>query len=182
MKRAVFSLVVMAFLLSACGPNWFFNVDALKTVTPDAGPQEVVAGTPTPYFYEVKEGDTLWGISQKTGTDITTLIQVNEIKDPDRLRPGDRLLISHEVTISGTPLPTATPTPILCQYGCVEPPSGCKIKGYQARMDGERLYVLPDDDIYPLQQASVWFCREEDAIKLGWKHWTPRGPEQKHSP
>jgi hypothetical protein len=49
-------------------------------------------------------------------------------------------------------------------------------------MDGERRYVLPDDDIYPLQQASVWFCREEDAIKLGWKHWTPRGPEQKHSP
>ena len=40
-----------------------------------------------------------------------------------------------------------------------------------------KLYVLPEDEIYPMQQADVWFCREQDARNMGWQHWTPDGPE-----
>ena len=176
MKKIIFALMLLisVLLLSACNANWFFNVNA----TPTPEPTVAVSGTPTPYFYVVKEGDTPWGISQKTGTDIQTLVMVNELKDPDKLRPGDRLLISGKVTISGTPLPTATPTPILCLYGCIQPPKGCEVKAFQARLDGERLYVIPGDEIYSMQRADVWFCKEEDARKLGWKHWTPQGPQQ----
>jgi LysM repeat protein len=66
--------------------------------------------TPTPYFYQVQFGDTLWQIAQRHGIDLATLIRVNELEDPNVLYPGQRLLISRHVTISGTPLPTATPT------------------------------------------------------------------------
>ncbi len=119
----------------------------------------------------------MWAIAKKTGVDVNTLAMVNELKNPDALRPGDRLLISDKVTISGQPLPTPTPTPIPCLYGCIQPPSHCKIKGYQARLDGLKLYVLPEDEIYLMQQADVWFCREQDARNAGWRHWTPKGPE-----
>jgi hypothetical protein len=81
------------------------------------------------------------------------------------------------VTISGKTLPTPTPTPIPCLFGCIQPPKDCEIKGYQARLDGMRLYVMPGDEIYPGQQADVWFCREQDARSAGWLHWTPQGPE-----
>jgi hypothetical protein len=81
------------------------------------------------------------------------------------------------MTISGKMLPTPTPTPILCQQGCQQPPPGCEIKAYVARLDGMKLYVTPIDDIYAMQQAKMWFCREQDARAAGWRHWTPNGPE-----
>ena len=183
MKRASFSLIVVIFvavLLSACDPNFFFNVNAVKTPEVNTTESESkISSTPTPDYYVVKEGDTLWGISKKTGTDFQTLILLNELKDPDRLRPGQRLLITGTVNIVGTPLPTVTPTPIHCLYGCINPPKGCEIKGFQTKVDGLKLYALPEDDIYNLRRAEVWFCREEDAVRLGWKHWTPKGPEGK---
>jgi len=171
MKRAFLFLLAMAWLLTACN-NWLLAPPEEKPVTPT-----VVSGTPTPYFYEVKQGDSLWSIAKKMGVDVNTLVVVNELEKPDEIHPGDRLLISNKVTVSGRVLPTPTPTPIPCLHGCIQPPKGCVIKGYQARLDGMKLYVTPDDEIYPVQQADVWFCREQDARNAGWRRWTPRGPE-----
>ena len=79
-------------------------------------------------------------------------------------------MISDYVTISGrylpiptpTPVPTATPRP--CAQGCVYPVEGCEIKGIISRIDGTRLYVLPDDAFYLRRDADVWFCNEDDAL------------------
>jgi len=171
MKRDILFLIIIAWLLSSCR-GLALNPPVAPTPTVNAS-----STTPTPQFYVVQQGDTLWAIAKKTGVGVNTLVTVNELKNPDALRPGDRLLISDKVTISGQPLPTPTPTPIPCLLGCIQPPAHCKIKGYQARLDGLKLYVLPEDEIYPLQQADVWFCREQDARNTGWRHWTPSGPE-----
>jgi len=133
--------------------------------------------TPTPYFYIVQPGDTLWEIARRHGMDLETLIQVNELEDPSLLRPGQRLLISDRVTISGRLLPTPTPTPVPCRSGCREPVPGCVIKGVIARLDGTRMYLLPEDELYYRRSADVWFCREEDARRAGWRRWTPYGPK-----
>ena len=163
-------LVPMILLLAAC-TNKFLKPPVPKTPTP------LVEVTPTPHYYVVKPGDTLWSIANKLGLDVDMLAEVNELADPDKLRPGDRLFISTKMTISGRVLPTPTPTPIPCLQGCVEPPSQCKIKAYTARLDGMKLYVMPGDEIYPVQRAELWFCREQDALNNGWLHWTPQGPE-----
>lgn len=143
---------------------------------PQRTPIVVAVATPTPYFYEIQPGDTLWSIAQTTGVDVGTLVIANELELPDTIRPGDRLLISSQISISGRPLPTPTPTPRLCTTGCTTPPPSCEIRGYYARLDGMRIYVVPRDEIYARQQADVWFCRERDALNAGWLHWTRRGP------
>ena len=175
MKRAWILLLLLAsaWLLSACDSSMFQLTREETPVVQEVAPTP----TPTPFYYVVKQGDTLWKISKKVGVEMDILAKVNELSDPDLLRPGDRLLISDKVTISGEPLPTPTPTPIPCRQGCSQPPAGCVVKGYRARLDGMKLYVLPGDEIYAMQRGETWFCREQDAIAAGWAHWTPQGPE-----
>lgn len=43
--------------------------------------------------YEVKAGDTLWGIAQAYGTTVDALVAANGIKDRDLIHPGDVLTI-----------------------------------------------------------------------------------------
>ncbi|RME81566.1 MAG: hypothetical protein D6775_13290, partial [Caldilineae bacterium] len=68
-----------------------------------------------------------------------------------------------------TPTPTATPIP--CPQGCPYPVAGCEIKAIFARIDGTPLYVLPEDEFYPLREPDLWFCTEESARRAGWQHW-----------
>ncbi len=175
MRQGVITLLILiiAGLLAACNSD-MFRITPQETPAGESAPTPT--STPTPFYYEVKPGDTLWKISQKVGVDMETLVQVNELSDPDIIQPGDRLLISDKVTISGKVLPTPTPTPIPCLQGCSQPPEGCVIKGYRARLDGMKLYVLPGDAIYAMQRGEVWFCREQDAMNAGWVRWTPQGP------
>ncbi len=169
MKRTLIFLPALMWLLAACNGSMFMTAPAATPVPPPAP-------TPTPRYYVVEPGDTLWSIANKTGVDINVLVQVNELANPDDLHPGDRLLISDRVTISGQVLPTPTPTPIPCLHGCVQPPPGCVIKAYHARLDGMKLYVTPGDEIYGVQRAELWFCRQMDATAAGWRRWTPDGP------
>lgn len=170
----------LLWLLGACGFIGQLGLSACVPVVPVTPTDEISsptsATTPTPFFYEVQPGDTLWLIARRFNMDIETLIQVNELKNPDLLQPGQRLLISDRVTISGRLLPTATPTPPRCVNGCEKPPPGCDIKAVIARLDGTRLYLLPEDPLYPWRAADLWFCREEDAQRAGWRRWTPYGP------
>jgi membrane-bound lytic murein transglycosylase D len=45
-------------------------------------------------LHVVRHGDTLYGIAQRLGTDVSTLAQLNGLKPGDRLRAGQRLRIS----------------------------------------------------------------------------------------
>ncbi|MDW8098572.1 MAG: LysM domain-containing protein [Anaerolineae bacterium] len=170
----------LLWVLSICSLMGQWALTACVPVTPAVPsvdtPASTAATPPTPFFYEVQPGDTLWLIARRFNMDMETLIQVNELKNPDLLQPGQRLLISDRITISGRLLPTATPTPLRCVNGCEKPPPGCEIKAVIARLDGTRLYLLPEDPLYPWRAADLWFCREEDAQRAGWRRWTPYGP------
>ncbi len=166
---------LISLVLSACVK---VEPGAPMISTPPSSPSEPTA-TPTPHFYTVQPGDTLWLIAQRFNVDMETLVQINELENPDLLLPGQRLLISGDVTISGRPLPTPTPTPLRCVDGCPKPPPGCEIKAVIARLDGTRYYLLPEDSLYPWRTADLWFCREEDAQRAGWQRWTPYGPMSK---
>jgi RHS repeat-associated protein len=40
---------------------------------------------------EMKKGDTIWGIAQKTGVDTELLLQMNNVKDPKKLQIGTKI-------------------------------------------------------------------------------------------
>lgn len=146
------------------------------TPTPSPIPSPSPTFTPAPVYYTVRSGDTLFGIANRYGVSIDLLIEVNELTQPEKLQPGDRLLISRQETVSGRILPTPTPTPEPCLQGCILRQEGCDIKGIIAKIDGTRLFALPEDEIYNRRQADIWFCRERDAIAAGWTRWTLFGP------
>lgn len=185
------ALGVVLILAAGCAMPDFSLPEITPTPTAVAG-TVTVAPTPIPIkrvtpgkiyeSYTVQQGDTLWSISQQYGVDIDTLAEVNELEDVGAIVAGEQLLISDYVTVSGRYLPTPTPTPIPtatprpCAQGCVYAMEGCDIKGLISRIDGTRLYVLPDDAFYLMRDADVWFCNEEDAVQSGWLHWTENGP------
>lgn len=158
-------------LLNSCAPTQLpASLEPALPPTPTA--------TPAPVYYIVQPGDTLSAIALKKGISAEVLARVNELQNPDLLQIGQRLLISDQVTISGERLPTPTPTPLPCLEGCLRPPPGCQVKGIIARLDGARMYMLPDDELYLRFEAATWFCREEDAVRTGWARWTVHGPIQ----
>ena len=51
------------------------------------------APLPTPRTYEVQQGDTLLEISEEFGVSVQALVDTNAIANPDRIQPGDVLVI-----------------------------------------------------------------------------------------
>ena len=51
-------------------------------------------GTKKVVVHTVKKGETLWQIAKKYGTTTDTILKVNNITDPTKLRPGDKLTIT----------------------------------------------------------------------------------------
>ncbi len=143
---------------------------------PTPAPIPTPTATPMPVYYTVQQGDTLYGIAGRFEINPTILVEVNELTNPDLLQPGQQLLISDRVTVSGRVLPTATPTPPPCVQGCKGPPAECRIKAFRARLDGTPMYVLPGDELYPRVEADLWFCQESEVRQAGYVRWTTSGP------
>jgi murein DD-endopeptidase MepM/ murein hydrolase activator NlpD len=78
------ALLCLACLLAACA-------SPPRAPTPDGRPRTHV----------VAKGDTLWNISQRYGTTVGAIAQVNHVRNPHEIRIGQRLVI-----------PGATRTPI----------------------------------------------------------------------
>jgi LysM repeat protein len=79
--------------------------------------------SPTPIFYVVQSGDTLLGIAQEYGVDMTALQNANGLADPQYLSIGESLIIPVEIEKAEQPqsaaplvenllLPTPTPLPL----------------------------------------------------------------------
>ncbi|HSM57570.1 MAG TPA: LysM peptidoglycan-binding domain-containing protein [Candidatus Sulfomarinibacteraceae bacterium] len=69
-----------------------------ETVEEEATPDESTppAPDPTPITYEVQPGDTLVRISERFGVSIQAIVQANGIANPDRIQPGDVIVIPVE--------------------------------------------------------------------------------------
>ncbi|MBE3577283.1 MAG: M23 family metallopeptidase [Limnochordales bacterium] len=50
-------------------------------------------GGPRLLTYEIKAGDTLWSLAERYGTDVDTLLRINNLKSPHRLRLGQKIRI-----------------------------------------------------------------------------------------
>ena len=66
-----------------------------KTVTTDSTPEKVVVVENGSYiYYTVKSGDTLWDIAKLyPGVTDTDIMRLNNITNPDKIKPGQRLKI-----------------------------------------------------------------------------------------
>ena len=98
--RVLLFLAVFAVGLAACGDDED-DVGDLPPVTDEtpAEPAEQEESDPTPEptpaerVYEVQSGDTLWDIAQEFGTTVEAIVEANDLDDPDRISPGDELVI-----------------------------------------------------------------------------------------
>jgi hypothetical protein len=104
-KAALWALVLLlaALLLFLFGPSLLGltgggddaatpTPTATVEVTPSAEPTEPPA--PTPQVYRVKEGDKLSKIAERFGVTVEDILLANpQIKNPDRIKIGDRITI-----------------------------------------------------------------------------------------
>ncbi|MCX7921740.1 MAG: LysM peptidoglycan-binding domain-containing protein [Clostridia bacterium] len=72
-----------------CNPNLIFAGHAL--IIPQQGVDLPKAGA-GPY-YIIQPGDTLYCLSRQVGIPIQTLIEINQIKNPNLIQPGTELLV-----------------------------------------------------------------------------------------
>jgi LysM repeat protein len=83
------------------------------TITPSLTP--TVLPTATPWIYVVQRGDSLVGISRKTGVSYFTILALNPHlqSNPNRIYSGNLIVLSQGGTSAVTPQPnqTFTPTP-----------------------------------------------------------------------
>jgi len=56
--------------------------------TPKAAPAEGSVR-----YYEVRSGDSLYGIAKKHGTTVDELVKLNNIKDKKQIHPGQKLIL-----------------------------------------------------------------------------------------
>jgi LysM repeat protein len=71
---------------------------------------------PSPRTYEVQPGDTLRGIAEKFGVDVTTILSSNGVADPDTIKPGSELRILPVKGIEYTVQPDETLAEIAWKY------------------------------------------------------------------
>lgn len=88
---------------------------ATTASAPAAAAPEATGGATT--TYEVKSGDTLFGISKKTGASVKAIRTANNMKT-DRINVGMKLKIPAKATAAATP----TPEPVITAPAAVTPP------------------------------------------------------------
>ncbi|WP_176473006.1 LysM peptidoglycan-binding domain-containing protein [Sphingomonas lenta] len=66
---------------------------AVRAAAPPPGPGGV---------HTVERGETLSGIAQRYGTDVATLVRLNDVRNPDLIHPGQRLALPEGATQSYT--------------------------------------------------------------------------------
>ncbi len=59
----------------------------------DVGQEIRIPVGPTPNFYTVRSGDTLYILANRFGTTVDRLVELNDISDPSLIYPGQRLRI-----------------------------------------------------------------------------------------
>jgi LysM repeat protein len=94
-SRVIATVTTLAALgaLAACGS------DSPKSTTPrtalppltTVAPTAAAPTTTIARYYEIQKGDSLTEIADKFGVDLRQLIALNNIKDPNKIRAGQKL-------------------------------------------------------------------------------------------
>jgi murein DD-endopeptidase MepM/ murein hydrolase activator NlpD len=155
-RRKVTLILVILALLSGLALSLLFTrehtyaASHYQTVPPVAAvymplinQQAAPTGTATT-IYIVQPGDTLAAIARRFGTTISVLVQLNNLTNPNLIRPGQQLLVP---TTSATPTATPTtapgsptPTPTATSTAVWSPPAS-QIEAFSPVSDG--LYHSP---------------------------------------
>jgi len=97
-KNLIFWLAIVLMLGSAIFFFWRGLTLKPSSSQPTPSTPEQSSPTTTPsepegQVYIVKSGDTLYGIAKKFGVSVDDLVKANNIKDPNKLSIGDKLII-----------------------------------------------------------------------------------------
>jgi LysM repeat protein len=104
---------VAAFgLLAACGSNSPSTSPPRTALPPLTTPPVTTAGPTTTIaqYYEIQRGDSLTSIADKFGVDLAQLIALNKIKDPDKIRAGQKLRLPPITVLVNKATTVAPPT------------------------------------------------------------------------
>lgn len=89
MRRGAAALFVVPVVLTACGGD----DDETTTTTTTETTTPATTTTTGPQRYTIEPGDTLVEIAERFDTSVDALVEENGISDPDRIQPGDELVI-----------------------------------------------------------------------------------------
>lgn len=81
-----------------------------ELAAPSATPSPVSTPEgPKVAYYTVQAGDTVWGIAQRFGITPQALVDANSLSEPDRLQPGQELVIPAGEEATPGEVPTGEP-------------------------------------------------------------------------
>lgn len=81
--------------------NLIYPGQVLRIITNSNNPGSETNSTGKTY-YTIKKGDTLWGISRRYGVSVQNIINWNNIKNPNLIYPGQRLILYGNYTALST--------------------------------------------------------------------------------
>lgn len=100
-RTVLLAVAAVALVLPGCGDD-----GPEEPVEPTSPPTAVVteaateveaevteAAEPAPQTYRVRSGDTLSSIAQRFDTTVRALVRLNDIKNPNKIRTGQRLKV-----------------------------------------------------------------------------------------
>jgi LysM repeat protein len=100
---------IAALVFASCQGDDDSSDTTLPALTSTSSSTSIAATTTTlAQFYEVQQGDTLFGIAQQFGVDLNELITVNSILNPDDIQAGQKLQIPPPTVLVTTPGSTAS--------------------------------------------------------------------------
>lgn len=97
-----------------------------------------VVSTLTYPTYEVRSGDTLWGLARHYGISVEMLAKANNLRDADKIRPGQRLVI---------PVPASQANPP--QVSSATPEAAAKARAARERLVPQALSWSEVQRIFP---------------------------------
>jgi LysM repeat protein len=163
--RSGVSVATLVRINNLVNPNMIYAGQRLALpCAPAPGPAPAPPPAPSPYgqYYVVQWKDTLAKIAYRFGVSIWSIVQANNIANPNVIYPGQKLFIPG--TAPTQPAPTPPP-------GCdhlTEPKSGAKVWG---TLVAKGTADIPDFAYYKLEQRN-------DGLD-GW-HWIMSGNTPVH--